>query len=384
MKSTPNRREFLQGLGVAAAGLYFAPAALLGKAAPTAPVAIARCPAYGPGVTTALAGMFDQLGGLTRLVKGKTVAIKLNVTGSATERLYGLPQGNTYWVHPQVVGTTVELLEKAGARRVRLLESPTISKAGTLEEYLSQAGWAVADLRAAGANVEFENTNFPGPSNQYARLWVPGGGMLFKAYDVNRAYVDCDVFISLAKLKEHSTSGMTGAMKNLFGVPPTNIYGEGVGFDEPSKTQCGARAMLHEGKRQPPKSSLPEIDPQSPRSPGFRVPRVTVDLAAARPIHLSIIDGIETVTTGEGPWVKNMRTVRPGVLLAGTNCVATDAVATALMGFDPMAERGTAPFENCDSTLRLAEQAGLGTRNLKQIEVLGVPIEKAKINFRAV
>ena len=384
MKSSPNRREFLQGLGIAAAGLYLAPASLMAKVAPTAPVAIARCPAYGPGVATALAGMFDQLGGLPRLVKGKTVAIKLNVTGSATDRLHGLPPGNTFWVHPEVVGATVQLLEKAGARRVRLLESPTVSKVRTLEEFLSQAGWPVADLRAAGANVEFENTNFAGPSNQYTRLWVPGGGRLFKAYDVNRSYMDCDVFISLAKLKEHSTSGITGAMKNLFGVPPTNIYGEGVGLDEPSKTQCEARAMLHNGKRQPPKSSLPENDPHSPRSPGYRVPRVTVDLAAARPIHLSIIDGIETVTTGEGPWVEHMRTVRPGVLLAGTNCVTTDAVATALMGFDPMAERGTAPFENCDSTLRLAEEAGLGTRNLKQIEVLGVPIEKVKVNFRKV
>ena len=344
---------------------------------------MARCPAYGPAVGATLNSMFDQLGGLHKLVNGKTVAIKLNVTGSATEKFKGLPQGTTYWVHPEVVGATVQLLGKAGARRIRLLESPTVSKVDTLEEYLTLANWNVKDFTSAAAGVEFENTNFPGPSKQYTRLWVPGGGMLFKAYDVNRAYTDCDVFVSLAKLKEHSTAGITGAMKNLFGVPPTNIYGEGVGFDEPSKTQCEARAMLHEGKRQPPKSALPEIDPQSPRSPGYRVPRVTVDLAAARPIHLSILDGIETVAGGEGPWVEHMRTVRAGLLIAGMNPVTTDAVATAVMGFDPMAERGTPPFETCDSTLKLAELAGLGTRDLKRIEVLGLPIEKAKVNFRA-
>jgi hypothetical protein len=49
-----------------------------------------------------------------------------------------------------------------------------------------------------------------------------------------------------------------------------------------------------------------------------------------------------------------------------------------------MADRGTAPFETCDSTLRLAEQLGLGTRDLRRIEVLGLPIEKATIDFRRV
>jgi uncharacterized protein (DUF362 family) len=69
-------------------------------------------------------------------------------------------------------------------------------------------------------------------------------------------------------------------------------------------------------------------------------------------------------------------------LIAGTNCVTTDAVAMALMGFDPMADRGTPPFETCDSTLRLAEQLGVGARDLRQIEVLGVPIAEATCKFR--
>jgi len=138
------------------------------------------------------------------------------------------------------------------------------------------------------------------------------------------------------------------------------------------------------GNRQPSKTAMPELNPNSPRDPGYRVPRVTVDLAAARPIHLSIIDGIETVAGGEGPWIKNIRAVSPGLLIAGKNCVSTDAVCTALMGFDPMAERGTAPFETSDSTLKLAEQLGLGTRDLNRIEVLGLPIAKGRIEFRKV
>ena len=85
---------------------------------------------------------------------------------------------------------------------------------------------------------------------------------------------------------------------------------------------------------------------------------------------------------GEGPWLPNTRVIQPGVLVAGTNCVTTDAVATTIMGFDPMADRGTMPFENGDSTLRLAESLGVGARDLRQIEVLGTPIKAARFDFK--
>jgi hypothetical protein len=46
--------------------------------------------------------------------------------------------------------------------------------------------------------------------------------------------------------------------------------------------------------------------------------------------------------------------------------------------------RGTAPFEKCDSTLKLAEQLGIGTRDLSRIELIGLPISKGKVDFRKV
>jgi len=380
MKRNLNRREFIQGVSAAAAGFCLAPSGLWARPAPAAPVAVAKCATYGPEVVSTLAGMFDQLGGLDRLVNGKTVSVKINLTGGPQIRLRDLPQGQTYWVHPQVVGALVHLLGNAGARRIRVLES---SGAPPLAEYLSQAGWKTSDLTSAASGVELVNTNYPGAGEKYTRLWVPGGGMMFKGYDVNPAYEECDVFVSLAKLKEHQTAGVTLSMKNCFGIPPVTIYGLGAGINEPAKVPGGHRAMLHAGDRQPSKSSPSEIDPSSPRNGGYRVPRITADLVAARPIHLAVIDGIETVAGGEGPWYK-LRPVHAGLLIAGANCVNTDAVATALMGFDPMAEGGAAPFEKCDSTLKLAEQLGMGTRDLNRIEVRGLPIEKGRINFRSV
>ena len=185
-------------------------------------------------------------------------------------------------------------------------------------------------------------------------------------------------------MKEHATAGITLSMKNLFGITPATIYGSGAGEDEPSDMPRGGRSLIHAGNRQPSKSAPSENDPSSPREGGYRVPRVVADLVAARPIHLAIVDGIVTMTGGEGPWVRgDLRVIQPGVLMAGTNCVTTDAVGAAIMGFDPMADRGTAPFETCDSTLRLAEEHGVGTRDLRRIEVIGTSIAQARFPFRA-
>jgi hypothetical protein len=72
------------------------------------------------------------------------------------------------------------------------------------------------------------------------------------------------------------------------------------------------------------------------------------------------------------------------VLIAGLNPVNTDAVAMSAMGFDPMADRGAPPFESCDSTLRLAEDAGVGTRDLQRIEVLGARVEDVRFDFAGI
>ncbi len=386
MPNTCSRRKFVGTLG-AAAGVWLA-RPVLGWARPTPAgpagrVAIGKCHEYGPQVAGALASLFDRLGGLAGLVRGKTVAIKLNLTGGPGNRLGQAPPELTHWVHPDVVAATVHLLGKAGAQRIRLLESP-MGTAAPLEEFLLQAKWDPRDFVSAAPRVEFENTNCLGQGKKYSRLWVPGGGLMFNGYDLNHSYEDCDVFVSVAKLKEHSTAGVTLSMKNCFGLTPCTIYGQGAGQDEPSLVPKGGRAMLHDGKRLPSKSAPSPLAAYNSKDPGFRVPRVTADLVAARPIHLAVIDGIHTMTAGEGPWTGKNKPVQPGVLVAGTNCVATDAVCTALMGFDPMADRGTAPFEKCDSTLKLAEQLGLGTRDLKRIEVLGTPIAEARVNFRSV
>jgi uncharacterized protein (DUF362 family) len=376
--STLTRRSLLANAGlVAGAGL-----AGLARAAeaPAAPVALARCDSYGAEVFPTLKKMFDQLGGLGRIVKGKSVAIKVNLTGDPDSRLGFLPIGQTTWTHPTVIGATVSLIGAAGATRIRLLESPWKS-AEPLEEYMIAAGWDPRVFAAAAPRVEFENTNFLGRGKEYVRFPVPHGGHLFPAFDLNHSYRDCDVFVSIGKMKEHLTAGITLSMKNCFGMTPCTIYGDGAGVDEPGLVPQGGRFPIHAGSRQPSKTSLPEKDPSSPRAGGYRVPRCVADLVAARPIHLAIIDGIESMNGGEGVG-RNNRHVTPHVLVAGTNTVCVDSVGAALMGFDPMADRGKAPFETCDSTLRLAEELGVGTRDPRRIEVIGGRIADLVLDYR--
>jgi len=200
---------------------------------------------------------------------------------------------------------------------------------------------------------------------------------MFPAYDLNRAYQDTDVFVSLAKLKNHATCGVTLSLKNCFGTTPASIYGDNAGAGEPNeKPTSGREAVLHNGRRQPSKSAPPELHPDSSRQPGFRVPRIVADLVAARPVHLAIIDGVESIAGGEGPWIGGIRKVKPGVLIVGLNPVSTDAVATAVMGYNPRALRGAAPFRTCDNTLLLAEAHGIGTTDLKRIEVRALPLSR--------
>jgi uncharacterized protein (DUF362 family) len=340
-------------------------------------VAIVPCQGYGPQVTSALKSGFDLIGGIDTLVRNKTVTVKINLTGSDFSWFLGRPPGETYMTHSATVMALLSLLFNSGASRVRLVESTQLL-AG-LPETLTAAGWDVKAVDALG-KVEYENTRNLGAGRDYARLPVPTGGFMFSAFHLNHSYHDTDVMISLAKLKRHITAGVTLSMKNLFGITPNSLYGSGAG----SERATDGRMPLHsqDGFE---KIVLPGLKPGvTSHSPFSRVPRIVADVCAARPIDLSIIDGISSMTVGEGPWCSQAGTIRfvtPGVLIVGRNPVSTDAVATAVMGYDPRATKGTGAFAYCDNHLLLAEQAGLGTADLGQIDVRGTPLDKARYSY---
>jgi len=348
----------------------------------TAKVSIVPCRDYGPAVKAALAQSFDQLGGIGRLVKGQTVTVKINLTGSNFDKILGRPVGESYMTHPSTVMAMTAAFFAAGAQRVRLVESTQLRD--SLDKTLVAAGFDLNALMALG-RVEVENTRNLGAGKSYATFKVPSGGHLFSEFELNHSYADTDVLVSLCKLKTHGTTGVTLTMKNLFGITPNALYGD----DAPDENCLKGRGRIHNPtKAWETRDNLAPFDPPGskreffdPNDSGYRIPRVVVDVCEARPIHLGIIDGITTLNYAEGPWVKGkpQKIATPRVLICGFNPVATDTVGTAVMGFSNVrAARGTAPFGPGDNHLVLAERVGLGPCDLSRIEVVGLPIEKAR------
>jgi uncharacterized protein (DUF362 family) len=319
----------------------------------------------------------DLLGGVSSLVRGKTVTVKVNLTGWPFQWIGGRPPGEAYVTHGDTALALAQILSEHGARRIRFVESQGVAL--PLEDVVAAAGWDVRALQAV-AGVELENTRNLGLGTQYARLTVPDGGRLFSYLEVNHSYADTDVLVSLCKMKEHATAaGVTLSMKNLFGITPNSLYGsEGAGEDK-----LGYRGPIH-GKAEGWVQPLPGEKPGFENAVvGVRVPRTIVDENLARPVHLAIVDGIRTIRGGEGWWNPGVAPIDPGVIVAGFGALSTDAVATAVMGFDPRAPHDTTPFETRENQFLIAEQAGLGTADVSRIEVRGLRIADVRTPFRA-
>ncbi len=157
------------------------------------------------------------------------------------------------------------------------------------------------------------------------------GEVLKKAY-ISPLVLESDFVINLPKLKTHSFTVLTGAVKNMFGVIPH-----------------GLRLEYHR---------------RFVRSDIFS--QMLVDLfSSARP-HLTIMDAIDAME-GEGPSAGRKK--RVGVILVSEDAVAVDAVASRIVGLNPL---------DIMTTFH-AHQRGLGTGAIANIEVVGERISDVEI-----
>jgi len=413
-RNTLSRRNLLavSGLAAGAWAARRADADVPPPSALVAPVSVANHLTYDLDLVAQFERMFDQIGGIGQLVRGKTVGMKLNLSGAeGTGREVGATAGQTHWVHPNVVGALTTVFSKLGARRVRLFESTFRKKYGApLEDTLLNDGWDVSSIKNAAPIVEFEDTNGLGQGKQYSTLKVKSRPYIFPAFSLNHSYEDCDFFVSLAKMKNHEELGITLSMKNLFGITPELLYGLRPKPPDAVQSPVGnfspwvRERVFHYGQVAPPDGVPQEIDPKSDRYEGWRMPRLLTDLCGARPIDLAILDGIEAIIGGEGTGMPGTKHGKPGLLVVGRNCVCTDAVAMATMGYNPRAGRHEAPFriyknpkdhppdqlippgethQYADNTALMGEAAGLGSADLSKIDVRGVPIKDAVYDYEA-
>jgi uncharacterized protein (DUF362 family) len=357
----PSRRSFLKLAGAAAgaallpgcrpAAVAAPPTALPGALRPK--VVIARAATYDPVlVRKQLEAVLDGLGGLRDVVHpGDKVVVKVNLVGGATGNFP--PAGTTapeaYVTHPAVARALAELLRDAGAKEI----------------YIADSVWARSDFDAWGytemagpVGAKLADLNQPDPYTDYTELPVGAGSFIYKSFRFNRLLEEADALISVGKMKCHYLLGITQSMKNLIGLAPCRFYERSAGD--------GNRSGFH--------GADSEIR--------NRLPRVVLDLNRARPINLSLIDGIKTVEGSEGPWNRDLNPMSPGLLIGGKNPVATDAVAVAAMGFDPAAEYPDPPFLRADNHLNLAHELGLGPNRLEDIEILGAPLDEVTLKFK--
>jgi uncharacterized protein (DUF362 family) len=367
-----SRRRWLQTVGAAAVGLLAegclpqsdAPApAPIAAAQPTAPagepaanplarVAIAQAASYDQAlVRQQVRALIDGIGGLDDLIqRGPRVAIKVNLTGGTSSKpVAGVAPIESFATHPMVVRALGEALREAGARELFIVEA--------VYERASFTQWGY-DAIAKDLGATLIDLNNPHPYSAFARVPVGENAFIYPAFSLHPLLQEIDSFVSLAKVKCHQIGGITLSMKNLFGLAPLQLY------------------------RRDPKDTYRSAFHGDAEDTGTRVPRIIIDMNRARPIHLALLDGIKTVEGGEGPWIESMRPIAPGVLIAGKQALATDAVATAVMGFDPRGDYPSAPFLHGDNHLNLAAQLKLGTNNLDEIAVVGASIDQVRRQFK--
>ena len=367
-----SRRSFLKLIGAVAGGSILAgcrppvPSPTASLPLPTQPVpvptatvparlarvGIARAASYDPKlVRQQVQSLFDSLGGLQDVVRpGARVVIKVNLTGGvkAAPPPAGTTPPESYVTHPSVARAVAELLLDAGAKEIHIVDA--------VWEWQSFVDWGYVDL-AKSINASLVDLNASAPYGDYAQVPVGKDWFIYEKFTFNRLLQEADVFVSVAKMKCHWLCGITQSMKNLVGLVPFRFYEQ--------KSGDGYRTGFH------------GADTETKN----RLPRVVLDLNRARPIHLSLIDGIQTVEGSEGPWNEDLRLKKPGILIAGKNPVATDAVAVAAMGFDPAAEYPNSPFLRADNHLNIARQLGLGPNHLADIEVVGTRLEDVMLHF---
>ena len=94
-------------------------------------------------------------------------------------------------------------------------------------------------------------------------------------------------------------------------------------------------------------------------------------LSIQKEIHAGIFAVMDGTFCGNGPGPRTMIPVEKGLILAGSDSVAIDAVAAKIMGFDPM----------MIDYIRIAHEDGLGVGRVEEIEILGEDIFSMNFGF---
>lgn len=281
------------------------------------PVALDRVDTYDVGlVESVLRSQLERLGAAD-MFKDKVVLIKPNLVMKKSPEAAAT-------THPIVLEAVIRIL-KDTAKDIIIAESPGgLYTPQTLSATYKGCGIsAVAEKYGVKLNFDVASRDVEAPDAKTSKM-----------FSIITPILDCDVIVNLAKLKSHSLTGYSGAVKNYFGTVP------GV-----------AKFEMH--------ARFPDYNDFG---------SMLVDLCQ---MHLgnkptfNVLDGILAME-GNGPTGGNPRKME--CLISGTNPFTVDNVGAAIIG--------------AHGIIMLDEGArrGLGAENASDVTLLSdEPIENFKV-----
>lgn len=226
---------------------------------------------YDDSLQTAVQEIFENF---ERDWQGRRVLIKPNMLAAHTP-------GKAVTTHPLLVRYVLQALQRRGAK-VIVGDNPGVGGYGRTEKAARKTGL----LEAAG-------DCFVNLGQHPVRVQL--SSKYFQELSVSREVLEVDEIINLPKLKTHSLTVLTGAIKNTFGYV--------VGADK-----------LHIHANCPKPSQFAEA---------------LVDVFQLRPPGLNIMDAVLAMQ-GNGP--SNGKPVQLGMILAAENAVTLDSAAAYMLG----------------------------------------------------
>ncbi|MCD6192191.1 MAG: DUF362 domain-containing protein [Candidatus Aminicenantes bacterium] len=283
---------------------------------PQTKVALVRCPDYQPeNLRHGLTEIFSYLGGLASLVRpGSHVFLKINHLSPPS------PPERAIVTHPEFTRAVIALLKEHGCRIV----------VGDDIQSGAKDGFLLSGYRQMCREMGVELVNLKEKGFQKISLQ----GKRLTETLISPLVLESDQIINLAKLKTHSLTTFTGAIKNFYGLIP---YGLRLDYHREFRWVNEFCEML-----------------------------VDIYAAVKDKLCLTLMDAVVAME-GEGPSSGHPRPL--GYLLGSQDAVAVDAVAAALIGLSPESVLTTSE----------AQARGLGQGELDKITLCGLNLQEAMV-----
>jgi uncharacterized protein (DUF362 family) len=325
-KNSIKRRSFIQSSVVALAlGSCSAPPPLLdklpkptkiqrSKRAPSPSiVGILKAPSYDDDLFAIMKEHIDEL--KIGDVKGKSVVLKPN--------LVECPVDKPATTHPEVLKAVIKLVDYLGAREILVAEGPGHMRDTDFILEATGIGQACRDM-----GVPFVDLNL----DDLVKVPIPESFCNLDYFYLPQTIAHAEFLVNLPKLKTHHWVGITGALKNFFGIVPGRKYGY-------------PKNLLHvQG-----------------------IPQCIIDLNRIAKTDLCVVDGIIAME-GDGPVNGTARQM--GLIIMGSDAAAVDATCARIIGYD---------VEELDY-IKIAGQV-IGNVRRDEIQIIGSPLEEVCVKF---